>query len=284
MSMTLITAPMLTSKLQQTQNYFTCVKKNFCVLDREENLPLNLLSNEMVKVIELTAPSVSTLESLEIKSRLEDEPLISNAQKQKIWRWIHSTEGLIFTLGSFLRDVHWIEDLANRIQWLVTVRRNEAVCDAIGKVYVGGNQRKTRVFIQVTETKFEVIPGTEQDRIELGCRQLFLFILRNHKHIPKFYPNVVTPLSAAHQAVLCSMAGLAVKLGFESLDILELLRYPSLKPLVSGGTYRQNTAGSTSVPKRSRNGMEIMVGDSCSFITYTAHPSKKEMRSRHFLL
>ncbi|OBT60185.1 hypothetical protein VE03_10438 [Pseudogymnoascus sp. 23342-1-I1] len=202
----------------QISNYFATIKTSFCGQFAEPEF----MDEKIVMAVGRMAPGVSTLDARKITTLLPEGLLrkIRNSRGRMQWKG-----GMIFTLGSFFKDMPWLQDIANRMKWLVAIHPDETLCAALNRCYTGCNQEDDEAIIQTSETTFAVIHGTSEDRIELGIRHFVLFIARHRERLP--IHSSKTSLSDSNKGMLRKFGELAIRIGFESPEIDKLLTYPS---------------------------------------------------------
>lgn len=228
----------------------------------------------VLESVELMAPRASASDMRTLSGSLNGGiyTSLTKTQRADLCKVIQSKEGLIFTLRSFFHDVSWLGDIANRMKWLVKIPRNQTLPDVVRSMYVRRNRAQNKVAIQVSESEFEFIRGSEQDRIDLGWIQILLSIIRHIRIIPECHTKTTTPLTPADMTILKHIANLAIKLGFESPQISTLLEYPCLEPFRTEKftSSRLFTEGD-GVPQRHRSGPKARHYDDGNLSLFLPH-------------
>ena len=151
-------------------------------------------------------------------------------ERQAIWDALRSFDGLIPTLFSFSEDVKYLLACADCMKRLIVDSP-----DAPDTIYtiMEANFRQAdpstgRYVLQESASSFSTRPGTENDRFELGYRQLWLYAMRHYTQLPAETKKTKKELLAkagsatADEVILHEFAALADRLGFTSSQIDDL--------------------------------------------------------------
>ena len=210
------------------------------------------IDHHTVEALELRAPGASTFDAEGIQSKLAVGKIFgafNDHDRMQIFRRLCQYDSLIPSLNTFFRNLPYWEACVESLRHLTTVSRRDTVLTAFERQFTAVNQQDGQVVVQVDESSFTVTPGSHDDQIELGYRHIVASAMRHFVEIPREPVKkgvTVRPRLKADQAVLRRFAGLAIRLGFESPEIHELLgngddlespvRFASTKPpLVTSG-------------------------------------------------
>ena len=188
------------------------------------------IDHHTVEALELRAPGASTFDAEGIQSKLAVGKIFgafNDHDRMQIFHRLCQYNSLIPSLNTFFRDVPYWEACVESLKHLTTVSRRDTVLTAFERQFTAVNQQDGQVVVQVDESSFTVTPGSYDDQIELGYRHIVASAMRHFVDIPREPVKkdiTVRPRLKADQAVLRRFAGLAIRLGFESPEIHELLR------------------------------------------------------------
>jgi hypothetical protein len=182
-----------------------------------------------VKALELKAPGVSLLDSVSLYKQIQSGEIFSafsQQDRQAFWVTLQSFDGLIPSLFTFFEDFKYIQRLADCAKKLVAVSKKATISSALERSFSGINQKRDECIIQKTESVFYTKIGTITDRVDLGRRQIFLYIMR---HLEDLAPGSTrleargTKITKApSKQAWYKLAILAEQLGFESVKITDL--------------------------------------------------------------
>ncbi|OBT55954.1 hypothetical protein VE04_03627 [Pseudogymnoascus sp. 24MN13] len=217
---------------QQHIKYLTHIKETWSSLVEDDKTAMGKIDHKTVKALELCAPWASTLDAEYLRSEVLEGRLFSAfsfPERIGIWNRLRMVDGLIPSLFTFFKDVRYLELCNNCVKRLVSVSPKQDVYRALRRKYTGVNQVGGHLKIQVTQNSFIYWPGTREKRIDMGCRGLNAFAMRNYPDIPREAvadDPVKKPIARADNAVLRRYADLATELGFVSPEITNLQQYP----------------------------------------------------------
>lgn len=180
-----------------------------------------------VKALELKAPRACTSDRVSLYGQLSSGKIFgafTDQEREVIWTEIlsASTDRLIPSLSSFFADVNYLQGPADCVKTLIELSPGETVSSALEGIFSDVNQETDRCLIQQSESTFVSIPGSKSDRVELGCRQIWISAMRNYLEMPsqKEEDNLLAkPRSEPNEYILYEFASLAYRLGFESKQI-----------------------------------------------------------------
>ncbi|OBT39549.1 hypothetical protein VE00_09472 [Pseudogymnoascus sp. WSF 3629] len=180
----------------------TATPETWSSLVEDDKTAMGKIDHKTVKALELCAPWASTLDAEYLRSEVLEGRLFSAfsfPERIGIWNRLRMVDGLIPSLFTFFKDVRYLELCNNCVKRLVT------------------------------ENSFIYWRGTCEKRIDMGCRGLNAFAMRNYPDIPKeavAEDPMKKPIARADNAVLRLYADLATELGFVSPEITNLQQYP----------------------------------------------------------
>ena len=190
-----------------------------------------------VKALELRAPGSSTFDAEMIQRQLQGAQIFStfsDHDRFQILDQLRQFQGLIPSLHGFFRNLCYWEACVDSIRHLVTPSRRDTIFTALERQFTGIKQQEGQVVIQVDESNFTVTAGSRADKVEFGCRHIVAFAMRHFVEIPRASVREGVsgkPRAKSDSTVLRQYVELAIRLGFESPEIEELMKTPS--PAVS---------------------------------------------------
>jgi hypothetical protein len=107
-----------------------------------------------VKVVELRAPGVSTLDATFLHGQVLGGTIFkdfSPQEREVIWNNIRAFKGIIPSLFTFFEDVKFLEACVDGVKRLVTVSPDQTVLTALNDLFLS---RKENQWIQITEMTF----------------------------------------------------------------------------------------------------------------------------------
>lgn len=192
-------------------------------------IALQKVDERTVKFLELRAPGSSTSDADEIQHELKYGKIFGAFSSQERACFFHRLSqyySLIPSLHTFFRNFAYWEACVQSVKHLTTWTRRETVMSAFERCYTGANQHDDKVLIQVDESNFAVTSGNSNDRIELGYRQIMVFVMRHLLELPRRASDdsaKVRPRLNPSKGLLYRFARLAFRLGFGSPEIHALL-------------------------------------------------------------
>ena len=188
-----------------------------------------------VKALELTAPGACKADRDALYGQLKSGTIFGafhEGDREEIWSNVLSvsTNRLIPSLFSFFQDVHYLEEPANCVKMLVKLSSRDTVSSALEDAFKDVNQTPGQCVIQESELRFVSKSGSRLDRLDSGCRQVWMSAFRNYLKmptLPKGKNLLAKPRSKPSSAATYDFAALAYRLGFESKQIQDLLQRPA---------------------------------------------------------
>ena len=188
-----------------------------------------------VKALECKAPGACRADRESLHRQVRSGKIFgafTDQEREVIWRRVlaASTDRLIPSLFSFFEDsVNYLQGPAECIKTLIEPLPGETLTSALERSFSDANQVTDHCVIQQSESTFITIPGTLSDRLNFGCRQLWLGAKRNYVEMPTQKEDdslLAKPRSKPSETTLYEFACLAYRLGFKSDRIHELIKHP----------------------------------------------------------
>ncbi|ETN44757.1 uncharacterized protein HMPREF1541_10427 [Cyphellophora europaea CBS 101466] len=194
-----------------------------------------------VKALESLAPGASQHDFEAIERQVRGGNIfgsLDQVRRADILERLRRSSGLVPTLRSFFHDINYWDVCLGGLLHLFSPSHRDTMISAMQSHFTGINQRDGFVMIQSGEGTFIAAAGAEADQVEYGYRQLFVFVMRHFKYLPRPTKRgdlSCKPRATADPAVLHQFASLAQRLGFESPEIESiLLTRPDREPEVLG--------------------------------------------------
>jgi hypothetical protein len=182
-----------------------------------------------VKVIELRAPGVSTVDAEFLQPQILGGVIFKDFSPQErmiIWDNIRVFKGIIPSLFTFFQDIILLEACIDGVKRLVTVAPNQTVFTALDGLFESNIESQ---WIQTSETTFASERGSRTACKTLGILGLLAFAMRMYVSLPKDpvkQNRKAKPRAKADQGVLQRLGALASHLGCKSPKIEELMKLP----------------------------------------------------------
>jgi hypothetical protein len=184
------------------------------------------LDVETVKAVELTAPGACEQDAVMLSRNLT-KGLIFNGFNERERAHIRanilalSADRLIPSLHSFFEDINFIQGPAECVKRLVP--------RSLKNYFTNVNQDSRSCKVQVSASKFDIRPGTDVDRLDLGYRQTWIMAMREYRAIPSrgrkaTGDRLAKATTNANEKTLCKFGALTYELGFESDQIRDLVQ------------------------------------------------------------
>ena len=215
---------------QEILNYLEHIRKFWYELV-DDSTVLAQIDDRTVQFLELRAPGASTRDAEAIQSRLRTAQIFSafsDNDRQRIFERLCRFSSLIPSLNTFFRDLVYWEACIGSVRHLITVSSRDTLLSAFDRHFTGIHQPADGLVIQQDEVNFVTIPGTSRGQVESGYRQIIAFAMRHFLDLPPEPVScdlTVRPRVRAHKAVLRQFASLALRLGFESPQIHDMLAW-----------------------------------------------------------
>ena len=189
-----------------------------------------------VKALERRAPGTSVTDLAYLYGEIQKGAIFHNFSEQErntIVDALRSVDGLVPSFNTFFEDFKCLRIWGQCAKILKRVPPRGTVFTALEQSYDDSNQQVDECIVQKAESVFTTIPGTVIGRVDLGYRQLFLYIMRHHREmIPGStkmeLKGTKKPVEGIHipeqvdKLAWCRFATLANRLGFASAEIASL--------------------------------------------------------------
>ncbi|KAJ4146947.1 hypothetical protein LMH87_001501 [Akanthomyces muscarius] len=158
-------------------------------------------------------------------------PALFGDQRDTLWSRVclTSTKCLIPSLSTFFADRYFLEQVADCLRNITGITK-KSVSTRLANMFTDIGQEDDRCIVQVSEGRFGSIPGSQSRRRNLGIQQLWLAAFREYENVPAPMQQEDVLAKARPRvdiAALHALASLALRLGFESAKINEILADPS---------------------------------------------------------
>ena len=158
-------------------------------------------------------------------------PNVPEDQRDTLWSRVclTSTKCLIPSLSTFFADRYFLEQVADCLRNITGITK-KSVSTRLANMFTDIGQEDDRCIVQVSEGRFGSIPGSQSRRRNLGIQQLWLAAFREYENVPAPMQQEGVLAKARPRidvAALHGLASLALRLGFESAKINEILADPS---------------------------------------------------------
>ncbi len=185
-----------------------------------------------VKALQLKAPWASTIDAENLRHKVlggEIFCLFSQQEREQIMRRLQNYKEMVPSLFEFFENLKCLEAWADCLKWLIRLDPRETVFMAMKKIYPERNQHTDSALVQESETVFQTVPTSPEQRLDLAYRQLYSFAMRFYRDIPKKPTGkelLARSIPTVNTSSLREMADLASRLGFESAEISALREHP----------------------------------------------------------
>ncbi|KAE8311136.1 hypothetical protein BDV41DRAFT_578972 [Aspergillus transmontanensis] len=196
-------------------HYLTHVKNFWATLVNYDRTRMALIDLHTVDTLQLYAPRASKVDRKTVKGKILGGEFFFNFSQSEhagIWEKIRTHEmcdGIIPSLHTFFRDISYLELFHS-----FRSRRSNGSC-----------------LIQTSETSFRRQPGSRDERISSGYRQIWMYAMRHYPDMakdlqrgPKANPTRAKARATADESVIHRMATLTKQLGFRTPPIRAILR------------------------------------------------------------
>lgn len=194
------------------------------------------LDHITVKALERKAPGASVTDLAFLYSKVQKGAMFHAFDEQErntILHALQSLDGLVPSFDTFFEDFKYLQIWGQCAKTLVKVRPGGTVFTALEQSFDDSHQQVDRCIVQVAPGDFTTVPGSITDRVNLGYRQLFLYVMRHHREmIPgstkmerrgrKKTSEGIRPPEEVDKLVWYRFAALADQLGFTSVSIASL--------------------------------------------------------------
>ncbi|OJJ42065.1 hypothetical protein ASPZODRAFT_77819 [Penicilliopsis zonata CBS 506.65] len=222
---------------EEVIHYLRHVKNFWATLVNHDRAQMTRIDLHTVDTLQLYAPRASTVDRKIVKGKILSGEVFSNfsrSERVAIWESLRSHEtcdGIIPSLHTFFRDVLYLEVCANAVKRLVTLnKQHPTIRRALMHSFRPG-PADTDCLIQTSETTFRRQPGSNDERLSLAYRQIWLYAMRHYPDMAKNIqggqaanPARAKARATADESVIHDMATLARKLGFQTTQISAILQ------------------------------------------------------------
>ena len=141
---------------QEILRYLERIKDVFYTLLQENTNAMLLVNQETVEAIELKAPRTSTADAKMLRGQLLGGVIFgafSDQARAEIWTRLQMVDGLVPSLFTFFKDVHYLEALAGCMTRLIKLLPGDTVYTALARAFSDTNERTDRVVLQVASLR-----------------------------------------------------------------------------------------------------------------------------------
>jgi hypothetical protein len=213
------------------------VKNFWATLVDHDRTHMARIDLHTVDTLQLYAPRASTVDRKTVKGKILGGEVFANfswTERAAIWTNLRSQEacdGIIPSLYTFFRDIFYLELCANAVKRLVVLNRQRPTV-RIALVHSFRSRCADRgCLIQTSDTTFPRQPGSSDEHLLSGYRQIWIYAMRHYSEMakdiqggPKANPTRAKARAKANESVVHAMAALAKKLGFRTPQIKAILR------------------------------------------------------------
>ncbi len=139
-----------------------------------------------MEAIELKAPRTSTEDAKILCGQLLGGVIFSAFSDQAragIWTRLQMLDGLVPSIFTFFKDVHYMEALAGCMTRLTRLLPGDTVSTALARAFSDTTERTDRAVLQIAESSFTSCPAQSVDPVDLGLRQLYAYAMRHYSQI-----------------------------------------------------------------------------------------------------
>ncbi|KAL2848991.1 hypothetical protein BJX68DRAFT_276174 [Aspergillus pseudodeflectus] len=218
-------------------HYLTHVKNFWAALVNHDRTRMALIDLYTVDALQLYAPRASKVDRKTVKGKILGGEVFSNfnrSERAAIWKKMRSHEmcdGIIPSLHTFFRDISYLELCANAVKRLILLNKQQLTVRSALVHSFRSRRSNGACLIQTSETSFRRLPGSRDERISSGYRQIWMYAMRHYPDMakdlqsgPKANPTRAKARAKADESVIHGMATLAKKLGFRTPQIKAILR------------------------------------------------------------
>jgi len=144
------------------------------------------LDHITVKALERKAPGASVTDLAFLYSKVQKGAMFHAFDEQErntILHALQSFDGLVPSFDTFFEDFKYLQIWGQCAKTLVKVRPGGTVFRALEQSFDDSHQQVDRCIVQVAPSDFTTVPGSITDRVNLGYRQLFLYVMRHHREM-----------------------------------------------------------------------------------------------------
>ncbi|KAJ5152474.1 hypothetical protein N7492_009754 [Penicillium capsulatum] len=235
---------------EEVIHYLKHVKNFWATLVNHDRAQMARIDRRTVDTLQSYAPRASTVDRKIVKGKILGGEVFSNfsgSERVAIWESLRSHEtcdGIIPSLHTFFRDVLYLEVCANALKRLVTLnKQHPTIRRALVHSFRPGRPADTACLIQASESTFRRQPGSNDERLSLAYRQIWMYAMRHYPDMAKNIrdghatnPTRAKARAKADESVIHDMATLARKLGFRTTQINAIIHeaFESLIEQIAG--------------------------------------------------
>ena len=104
-------------------------------------------------------------------------------ERNAILHTLKSVDGLVPSFDTFFEDFKCLRIWGQCAKTLVRVRPGGTVFMALEQSFDDSNQQVDHCIVRAAQSDFTTVPGSITDRVNLGYRQLFLYVMRHHREM-----------------------------------------------------------------------------------------------------
>ncbi|CBF84445.1 hypothetical protein AN9021.2 [Aspergillus nidulans FGSC A4] len=214
---------------EEILTYFDHIYETYLFFVNGDRGSLNRIDTETVLGLQLKCPRVCEKDRKEVNGLVLSGQVFSSfseSERRNICRRLQSFDGIIPSLYTFWEDFKYLECCAQCIRRLFG-QVNGSIWNTMKHMFVGTADEDYGI-VQTSEFSFRRQTAGNNERLDLGYRQLWLYAMRNYRLLPQPAKEeeelLVKPSRReADDRVLYEMAELARRLGFWSDEIRALL-------------------------------------------------------------
>lgn len=189
----------------------------------------------------MLSPNLSLHDKAQIKGWISSREIfpaiVDSAARHRILQELLGIEGRIPSLFTFFEDTKYLETWVKAVRKLIPTKFKGTIKQALRKTYMNSGKREhVKIDIQVWESHFKSIHGSQETRLEVGYLQLWLFAMRHFPYLtgttPKKDRGNPKPEVELREGLWHEFGALALRLGFQSREIMELERQDPIERMV----------------------------------------------------
>ncbi|KAL4918124.1 hypothetical protein BDW62DRAFT_182428 [Aspergillus aurantiobrunneus] len=170
-------------------HYLTHVKNFWATLVDHDRTQMARIDLHTVDTLQLYAPRASTVDRKTVKGKILSGEAFSNfsrTERATIWKNLRSQaacDGIIPSLHTFFRDINYLELCANAVKRLVVLDKQRPT---VRSALVHGFQSRRAdhgCLIQTSDTTFRRQPGSSDESLTSGYRQIWMYAMRHYPEI-----------------------------------------------------------------------------------------------------
>jgi hypothetical protein len=218
---------------QEILRYLDYIKEVWYKILRGDRQAMKRVDQASLKVLEFTVPGACTADAEVLWGQLMSGRIFGACSKQDreaIWIEVlsYSAGYFISSLFSFFEDLKYLQGPADCVRRLISLLSRDTVFSVLEQSFSDVNQTPDQCIIQESESVYALEPRNLADHVDFGIRQIWIPVMCNYLEMPA-EPKKKTALAKptgekADEVVLCELAALAYRLGFDSEEIRCLMQ------------------------------------------------------------